>query len=229
MITFKIISKKDYEKSNKKPNQEKVWNSIAKPWKTYVVKKIPIVEEFLKDKKGKVIDLGCGTGRNMIPNKNIEYTGIDFSSDQLKQAKKYISKNKINAKLIKAQAHNLKNIKSKTFHQGLFIATLHCIETKENREKALKEFQRVLKKNATALISVWNSKDKRFNKVNNQGSIYMSWKEQGVPYMRYYYLYKKQELKNLLEKTGFKIIKTYRSRKKDRFSRKNWIFEIKKV
>jgi len=222
---LKIIKKQDIQN---KPKQEDVWNAIAKPWKTYVVKTIPIIENFLKNKKGKIIDIGCGTGRNMIPNPNIEYYGIDFSEGQLKQTEKYIKKNKINAKLYKSPAENLKKFKDNTFDHGLFIASLHCIETKEKRLKSLKEFYRVLKPNSQSLISVWNSDKKRFNHVNNHGDIYMSWKENNIPYMRYYYLYKKQEFLDLLKSVGFKIINVAEIQQKERFSKNNITVKVEK-
>ena len=87
-----IIDKSAFDKANKIPNQENIWDSIANPWKHYVVKKIPIILEFLKGKKGKVADLGCGTGRNMIFNKSLEYFGVDFSAVQLKHAAELIKK-----------------------------------------------------------------------------------------------------------------------------------------
>tara|TARA_B100000315_G_scaffold237427_1_gene254206 strand:- start:405 stop:1094 length:690 start_codon:yes stop_codon:yes gene_type:complete len=225
---LKIITKEEYLKANKKPNQEKIWDNIAKPWKRYVVKKIKSVENFLKNKKGKVIDLGCGTGRNMIENDKITYYGVDFSEGQLEQAKRHIKENHIKAKLIKSKANNLKEIKDNTFDYGLFIAALHCIETKDKRKKSLEEFFRVLKPNSRALISVWNSDDKRFAKVNFHGDIYMSWYEQGIPYMRYYYLYEKEELLDLLKSVGFKIVNFHEEEYDDRFSKKNWIIEVQK-
>jgi len=229
MENIKIISKKEYLKTNKKPNQEIVWDSIAKPWKTYVVKKIPIVEEFLKDKSGLIIDLGCGTGRNMIPNEKITYYGVDFSKGQLEQAKKYIKKNKVNCKLFESKLNKLpEEFKNNTFDYGLFMASLHCIESEEERILALKELYRVLKPNSQALISVWNSEDKRFSHIKNKGDIYMSWKENNIPHMRHYYLYKKEEIINLLKSAGFKILKLYEAREKDRFSKKNWIIKVQK-
>ncbi len=227
-IPIKIISKEEFERENKKPNQEKVWDNIAIPWKEYRSNPIPIVVEFLKDKKGKVVDLGCGSGRNMIKNNDIEYYGVDFSKEQLRHAEKYVKEEKINAQLFKLGADKLdKNVfKNEMFDYGLFIATLHCIEGEEERENSLKEFYRVLKKNAEAIISVWNSEDERFN--GGKGDFYMSWKKDNIPYMRYYYLYEKEELIDLLKSVGFEILQIYESRENDRFSRKNWIIKIKK-
>ncbi len=222
-----IISKHEYLKDNKKPDQENVWNNIAKPWKKYVANRIPIVEEFLRDKKGIIIDIGCGAGRNMTPANDIYYYGVDFSENQLKNAKKYAKKNKINAKFFKLRVNKLP-FKDCFFDYGIFIGSLHCIESESERVKSLKEFYRILKKGASSLISVWNSEDKRFANVNNRGEIYMSWSEKRIPYMRYYYLYTKKEILELIKKIGFKTVKIYGPREHDRFSKKNFIIEVKK-
>ncbi len=236
---IKIMSKKEFiEKYKKVPNQEEIWNGIANPWKTYVVKRLPIVEEFLKkvssdfkksegSQKGKVIDLGCGNGGNMIPNNKIKYYGVDFSVGQLKHAESRLKKEKINGVLFKQDGSDLSFFKNNLFDYGLFMATLHCIEGKKNRERAISEFYRVLKKGSEALISVWNSEDVRFKGI--LGDIYMSWKEEGVPYMRYYYLYKKKEFLGLLRKTGFDVLEFYSAREHDRFSKKNWIVRVRKI
>ncbi len=227
-ISIKIISKEEFEKKNKKPNRELVWDNIADSWKEYRAREIPIIAEFLKNKKGKVIDLGCGAGRNMIPNKNIEYYGVDFSEKMIKNAEKFIKINKINAKLFKSMIDNLdkKIFDNEMFDYGLFIASLHCLETREERENALKEFYRILKKGSEALISVWDSEDFRFK--NKGKEVYMSWKKDGISYMRYYYLYNKQELLDLLKSVGFRILEIYDIREKDRFSKKNFIIKIRK-
>lgn len=227
---LKIISKEDYIKKSKRPNQEKIWDSIANPWKTYVVKELPIVKEFLKDKKGLVVDLGCGNGRNMIPNPFVKYYGVDFSSVQLKHAKYCIEKKKINAELFKSEFDKLdkKIFKDNLFDYGLFMATLHCLETKKQRIDSLKEFYRILKPGSEGLVSIWNSEDKRFDIVKNHGDIYMSWEEDRVPYMRYYHLFKKQEFIDLVIKAGFKVMEFYEPKLHDRFSKKNWIIRMRK-
>ena len=140
----------------------------------------------------------------------------------------YAEDRKIGAKFFKLSADKLskKDFFNEMFDYGLFMATLHCIEGKKNREDALKEFYRVLKKGAEGLISVWNSEDKRFNGL--RGDVYMSWKEDGVAYMRYYYLYEKEEFLNLLKKIGFKVIEFYSPMEHDRFSKKNWIVRVRK-
>jgi ubiquinone/menaquinone biosynthesis C-methylase UbiE len=222
-IPIKIIPAKEL---SEKPNQEKVWDIISVPWEKYRIKTLPMVSRFLEDKQGKIVDIGCGSGRNMIKKKGIKYYAVDFSSKQLKNAEKYACNENVDAKFFKLKADDLSIFEDEMFDYGLFIATLHCLETKEERENSLKEFYRVLKKGAEGLISVWNSEDKRFNSM--KGDIYMSWMEERKRHMRYYYLYEKQELIDLLKSVGFEILEQYQPQEDDRFSKKNWVIKVKK-
>jgi ubiquinone/menaquinone biosynthesis C-methylase UbiE len=225
-IPIKIIPAKEYLKQNPKPEQKEIWEVISVPWEKYIVKKIPAVEKFLENKKGKIIDVGCGSGRNMLKNKDIKYYAIDFSGKQLENAEKYACDENVDAEFFKSKADDLSMFEDEMFDYGLFIATLHCLETEKERKKALEEFYRVLKKDSEGLISVWNSDDARFNKL--KGDIYMSWMEKREKYMRYYYLYNKNELIDLLKSVGFEILEEYRVEEYDRFSKKNWIIRVKK-
>ncbi len=239
--SIKIISKEEFLKKNSKLNQEEVWDEISDLWSEYRKEPFDAVSDFLRKassdfdksenskiaKEIKVIDLGCGSGRNMIKDNNIEYYGVDFSSCQLGCAIANTKEKGINAKFFKMSADKLskKDFKNEMFDYGLFIATLHCIEGKKERENALKEFYRVLKKSGEGLISVWNSNDSRFNSVKSD--IYMSWKKDGKEYYRYYYLYDKDELIDLIKSVGFKVLEIY-DKDSDRFSKKNWIIKVGK-
>ena len=233
-IPIKIIPAKDLKE---KPDQKKIWDIISVPWEKYVVKELSVVSRFLnkvglelknskKHKKRKIVDLGCGSGRNMIKNEDVEYYAVDFSDEQLKNAEKYAKDENVNAKFFNSKIDDLSMFEDDFFDYGLFIATLHCLESEKERKNALEEFYRILKPNAEGLISVWNSEDARFNGLK-QG-VYMSWRDKGIDYMRYYYLYDKDELINLLKKVGFKIEEIYRSELHDRFSKKNLIIRVKK-
>ena len=229
--TLKIIRQSEYEKSNRKPNQKAVWNTIGKSWHEYIAKEIPIVLKFLKKKKGLILDLGCGSGRNMIPSKKIKYYAIDFSPNQIQQAKKYSEERNIKAQFFTQNITTLnkKIFKNNMFDSAMFIAALHCIPKEKDRYKALEELYRVLKPKAEAIITVWNAEDDRFQSVNNHGPVYLSWKENNnKEYMRFYYLYNKKELTALLKSIGFTVIKFYKPTTKDRFSKKNWIIKVRK-
>lgn len=229
-IPIKIIPAREFLKKHKKPVQKRIWDSISGPWEEYRGKPVPLISEFLKDKKGRVIDIGCGNGRNMIANNAITYYGVDFSNGQIENAIKRAEKEHINAIFYKEDASKLNKeiFKNNLFDYGLFIATLHCLETSEKREKALLEFYRVLKPGALGLITVWNSSDLRFDSVKNHGDVYMSWKENYKLFYRYYYLYNKKELISLIESVGFSVEEIYDFILGDRFSKKNWIIRVKK-
>jgi len=206
-------------------NQQQVWNNIAGDWKKFRERTPIEVEEFLKKKKGKILDLGCGSGRNFIKNSKITYYGVDFSEKMLNFAKKNAKKEKIQAKLFKSEAENLP-FKDNFFDSAMFISTLHCIDTKEKRGKALKEIYRVMKPRAEAMISVWDKKAKR-NIDSEAKEGFVIWRKDNKKLERYYYFYAKSELGKELKACGFKIIKK-ESSAESKYSRKNIIFYVKK-
>jgi len=212
-------------------NQEKVWDFIAINWNEYRQNPLQQVKDFLKNKKRKVkiLDLGCGSGRNFINDKKFEFYGVDFSKEMLKLAKKKGYK-----KLVKAELYDLP-FDDNYFDYALYIASLHCIPSAQLRENSLKELARVLKKGGKALISVWNKEHKKFKEMDKVA--YLSWgcnyKNQENKIKRYYYLYDKDELVNLLKKY-FKIIKIYdkfdyEHKSSRRFARMNLIVEVSKI
>ncbi len=184
-------------------NQEEIWDNIAFGWETYRIKPIDEVVEFLKDKKGKILDLGCGGGKH-FPYMNGEVYGVDFSKKMLEYAQDRANKNKLKVNLTKTTADSLP-FEDNFFDSIIFIAAIHCIPEKEKRENALKELLRVLKSKSEALITVWDKDQEKFKDSNKEATI--PWKHDGKEYQRYYYLYDKMEFVNLLKKIGFEIIK----------------------
>jgi len=118
-----------------KLSQEKVWDKISRPWKEFRVKPLEEVKDFLKDKKGKVLDLGCGSGRNFVKFDGVIY-GIDFSSEQVKHAKKYAEKAGIKAFVKKAKAEKLP-FENNYFDFAICITVLHCIDSAKKRKQTL--------------------------------------------------------------------------------------------
>ena len=183
-----------------KENQEKVWDEIAPEWHEF--KKMPAnsVINFLESQKGKVLDLGSGSGRNMVENKNVKYYLTDFSQKMLDLAQKKAKEKNIE---IETKKSNLWEIPydDNFFDAAICISALHCIEGEDKRIKSIEELHRVLKPKSYALIGVWNARSKRFKDKAKEKMI--SWQDKGN---RYYYLYYKEEIQKQLEDTGFKII-----------------------
>ncbi len=207
-------------------NQEQVWDKIAERWQTFREQAPEEVVEFLEKKKGKIIDMGCGGGRNFIKNPKITYYAVDFSKEMLKFAEAKAKKMKINALFFKNSLEKLPFEKD-FFDGAIFISTLHSVENSKNRLKSLKELYRVLKKGSEAMISVWDKSKTRIPAKIKDKESYATWNVFGERYKRYYYFYEEKELIKNLKKVGFKIIKR-KNYKSTSHSRKNIILYVKK-
>src|SRR3989338_9483887 len=127
-------------------NQENIWDELAGSWNNFRNKPEEIVLYF-KDKYGnkkeRIIDLGCGNARNLIPFKDFKCYGIDFSDEMIKYAGLLAKKHDLNIKLKKDSLEKL-DFKDNFFNYALMLASLHNLETKEKRLNALKELYRIL-------------------------------------------------------------------------------------
>lgn len=185
-----------------KLSQKQVWDKIAEDWNKYRQKPIPEVIEFLNNKSGKVLDLGCGSGRHLIESEEIKFYEADFSEEMIRFAKENAEKKEINAEFFVADASKLP-FESNFFDSAIYIAALHCLDSENLRKKSIEELHRVLKPNSQALITVWSKNHIKL--VNHPKDATVKWKKQTEELYRYYYLYDKQELEDLLEQSGFKI------------------------
>src|SRR3989344_6191385 len=178
-------------------DQQKVWDSIAPSWSERRKKLIfQEVIDFQKNTKGIILDVGCGSGRNILKNK--KYICLDLSENMLKYAKNNSKK----IMFIRADATDLP-IKDNSFDNVLYVAILHVIKGKNERKNALKELRRIMKNNGRAIITVWNKDQPRFSKSKKES--YIPWKHNRKKYMRYYYLYDEKELQNVLKSCKFKL------------------------
>jgi len=186
-------------------SQQEVWDNIAEEWHKFKKSQGRGVEEFLKSKKGKILDLGSGSGRNFIKNDDLEWYLIDFSEKMLDLAEKKAKKLKIKINTFQSDLTKLL-FKDNFFDSAICIAAIHCIKPKYQK-KVVKEIYRVLKPKTEALIAVWNKKSKRFKNYKKKEK-YVGWTDKGL---RYYYLFEEKEIYNLFEKCGFRIKKKIES------------------
>ena len=91
--------------------------------------------------------------------------------------------------------------KNNFFDYSLCLDSLHHLN-KKDVEEVIKEIRRVLKKNGKCFISVWNKLQIKF--LFRKKEIFLPWSK----HQRYYYLYSYLELKKLLLKNNFKILKS---------------------
>ncbi len=187
--------------------QKEVWDTLAIDWAKFRHSPQEQVNEFLSDRKGLVLDLGCGAGRNLIEGK--KFVAVDHSKNMLYIAqKKLIYRDEID--FSKADASSLP-FRSKSFDSVLFVSALHTMY-KNSHNDAMRELNRVMKPGGKALVTVWNKNQPRF--LMGKKEAFIDWKIGEKNLQRYYYLFTKSELKKLLEKHGFEVLSIKGSRKK---------------
>ena len=204
--------------------QQQVWDAIAKQWKNYRTKPWKDIERLMnlilsidaqkseisgapKTRgfcgKGRILEIGCGNCRNLLEfsKQGFDCYGIDFSKEMLKQAASFAKQNKIKLKLKYGRAQLIPFQKG-SLDYVLSIAVIHHLK-KEDHLRALNEIFRVLKPNGKAIISAWNKPLKALFKKEEL----VPWKINDKKYYRYYYFFSYFELKRLIRKAGFRIIK----------------------
>ena len=206
-----------------------------KPW--------PQVAEFLNslEKDSYVLDIGCGNGKYLSVNENLKMFGTDRSGNLLSIAKE---KN-INSQFFVADSLKLP-VKTESFDAAISIAVIHHFSNELLRIQALKEMFRIVKKGGNILVYVWamEQKEKKFteqdnfvpwhlqNKYENETkvetlqngpNIMEDKKIDCTVYQRYYHVFYKGELEDIINKTGdnVEIVKSY-------FDHANWCCIIKK-
>ncbi|MEY3470868.1 MAG: hypothetical protein RLZZ223_218 [Candidatus Parcubacteria bacterium] len=160
----------------------------------------------------KILDIGCGSGRDAeyFVSKGLDVTGIDLSNRFIE-----ISKAKVpNAQFIKMDMRNI-NFPVNSFDGIWLMASLLHIPKLEIKNTVIK-FREVLKTNGIVYISVKLGEGERFVKKDRYKGL-----------EKFFAFYTESEIADLLENCGFEIIKLslYKVPKQD-----TWIdvFAIKK-
>ena len=180
-------------------DQEQVWDEIASTWNEYKTESFGsrdgLIEEFVSE-SDKVLDLGCGSGRNFISKGS--WYGVDFSAKMLEFAS---SRGYVELKKCDLWDVDFEDFK---FDKVVCIATLHCVSSATDRLDSLREIYRLLRKGGEAIITVWNKDSKRWK--NKDKDVVASWDTGSEKVDRNYYLYSPEELRRDLESVGFKVV-----------------------
>ncbi len=185
----------------------------------------PPVAEFSKtiSSQEKVIDLGCGNGRNIIQlaKKGCSVTGMDTCTQLLEHARKKAAGAGIldRCDFMMGNLLNLP-IRNNYFDAVLFIASFHHLPTYEQRQRSLRELYRILNIGGRALISVWRrqQEDKipllelwENNSLFESGDVIIPWTSGNKKYPRYYHLFTADEFSELLIDSPLEVIRLFTS------------------
>lgn len=182
---------------------EETYNTIAKDFNKTRYKIWRCVLHFIEslESKTKLLEVGCGNGKNLLYRNDIDSYGIDISEEQVEICKsKGLRVEKANMTLLPYKTNEFDNI--------ICIATYHHLDNANDRRSALLEMYRVLKANGKILLTVWAMEQELGSKRKFTSSDEMvSWDLNGSTYYRYYHIYKKGELEEEIREfcTEFKI------------------------
>lgn len=187
-----------------------VFNEMASGWynfRHYSIFRTELEELAAKWQNGRLLNIGCGHGADFLPLRDkFEFYGLDFSSEMIKQAVRYSQKFNFPVNLVIADACRLP-FSSESFDWAISVATYHHIKGKEEQTESLKELKRVLKPGGEAFITVWNRCQKDFWFKGKEVAV--PWKAKGKIINRYYYMFTYWEFEKVIQKAGFKILKSF--------------------
>ena len=199
-----MISSERFEKET----VDDVYNIISKHFDKTRYHSWPKIEEFSETfKSGSLIaDIGCGNGRNCNIRKDCIYNGYDNCDGFVDICKK---------RGINCKKSNILNIlcEDNKYDYTMCIAVIHHLSNEERRKRAINELIRITKKGGKILIYVWAKEQKKFEKKESK-DIFVPWnlqkkygnQDESIKiYNRYYYLFEKNELEQLVRKTNNNI------------------------
>jgi ubiquinone biosynthesis O-methyltransferase len=175
------------------------FGQIENPYDRYLSEKY--VLSFLKNKKGRILDLGCGAGRNSIAlaKMGFKLVSVDESNKPIEVALEYAKRNRVQdrVKFIKKDITTFKNAELGIFD---YCILQEVIEHVKNYQKAVDFAYSSLKKGGILILStqynpkLWNTLDdyaqhiKRFTKVEIEHTVEkFSYKKiiiSGFPFLR---------------------------------------------
>ncbi|AHB41447.1 Adenylate cyclase [candidate division SR1 bacterium RAAC1_SR1_1] len=182
------------------------------------------------NKEIKIIEIGCGSGRLLqhlqeINNKKIDYIGVDLSENLLEEAKKIPIKNNIKTEFICSDMVSyLAECSQEDIDIVVGIASFQHLTNKKQRFLAAKYIYRCLKYEGLFLMtnrSFSLRMVKKHRKIiiesvvkkiihrskNEWNNLMIPWQSNDMLHKRFYHIFTKKELKNIITQSGFVIEK----------------------
>jgi len=172
------------------------------------------IRELRLTKGDKVLDLGCGSARlyELLKEYDIQYYGMDISNELIKIARDNVPKGRFEVGDMLETPYD-----DNFFRSVISIAVVHHVPTAELRQKAFDEIFRITKPGGNIMITAWYFwETKKYLKLIDAaaeehlpyGDFYMPWKtgDGHEVTKRYFHAWNIQELKDVIQKSGFKDV-----------------------
>jgi SAM-dependent methyltransferase len=184
-----------------------VFDHIAASW--YGFRHWPLLRDELNEVaerwgSGRLIDLGCGHGADLLPFAgNFRLMGLDFSREMLRNSLRYAHKHGVDAGVVQGDLTALP-IESSSFDFAVAVASYHHIEGHIGHLRAFGELRRVLKQGGEVFLSVWNHGQPRFR--DGPQDLRVPWQSGNKRLERYYHLFDYDEIRQVLEDSGLEVL-----------------------
>ncbi|MBI4361363.1 class I SAM-dependent methyltransferase [Candidatus Micrarchaeota archaeon] len=178
------------------------FDAFAKEWDAFRRTPSSVLSLFLPFLSGRVLDAGCGNGRNALAVAGLaeSVVALDASGEMLFLAEK----NLFGIPNASTRLGRLEQLpfESSSFDSVICLAALHHVRPSEHG-RVFSEFFRVLSPGGFLCVAVWNRLQERFR---------LKPKELDVPWRghsRYYYFFEEAELRGLAEAAGFSVAEVF--------------------
>lgn len=162
------------------------------------------------------LDIGCGNGRHtaVLDRKVDNAVGVDVSQNLLREATARRSREGWDGRFVVGNAARLP-IGTDTVGTAIYVATIHHLPTRTQRQASLDELARVLCEGGRALVSAWSTTHERFetdSSVEEGFDTTVDWTlPDGETVPRYYHIYAPTEFDADLAKSRLRVCDSFLS------------------
>jgi ubiquinone/menaquinone biosynthesis C-methylase UbiE len=172
-------------------NVKDVYNNIAEKFSNTRYKAWNSTEKFIEklEKNTKVLEVGCGNGKNLDLRNDIEFYGCDISTKLLDICRE----KKLNVK--ECDGCDL-DYEDNYFDSVFSVAVIHHLSTMERRIKFLEEMCRVVKRGGNIFFQVWSIDEPKYHKSKeiNKYDRFVLFNYDDCVYERYYHFFDLDEM-----------------------------------
>jgi SAM-dependent methyltransferase len=179
-------------------------------------------EQFF-DRPGRLIDLGCGTGRLLIPfaKRGCWVLGVDLSEEMLREVGERAARHRVVVHRLQANLVELEGLREQAFdYAACLFSTLGMIHGAEQRQRVIEHAYRLLRPGGRFVLHVHN---RWFNFWDPQGRHWLVWDllqslikgkpggdrrmpvHQGIAGLTLH-LFTRREAERMLKKAGFRLL-----------------------